>query len=148
MNQEVVSPTPEQGLFSAVWAKRFAWVLESDPRFREQVGTWSCRLLFSVKGDSTCNFFGLWLELTRGRVREARPAVLTDRRRADYELAASAQAWKDLLSGARQAGAALQSGELELLQGSRLLLLPYLSAARALLESARRIEALSAEVPS
>lgn len=109
--------------------------LEASDDFARAAGEWRGTMLL-VEGSDANPIRATWLEVGEGRVRVARPAGPGDREAAEFVLAAAPATWQALVGGRLELLAAAMRGELRLVAGSVLRLLPHARAASAMLRAA------------
>lgn len=122
-------------LFSVEGIAAWQAHLASSDAFARAAGSWRGTLLL-VEGRAERPDRATWLEVADGQVRAARPAEPDDRERAEFVLAANGEVWQALVAGRTELIAAAIRGELRLVSGSVLRLIPHARAASALLRAA------------
>jgi putative sterol carrier protein len=122
-------------LFSVEGITAWRAHLASSDEFARAAGTWRGTMLL-VEGDADAPTRATWLEVGDGQVVAARPAEPGDREQAEFVLAASQATWQALVGGRLELLAAAMRGELRLVAGSVLRLLPHARAASAMLRAA------------
>jgi putative sterol carrier protein len=109
--------------------------LNTSRQFLEAAGTWEGALLL-VEGDQGAESRSTWVKIANGHCHEARPGRDTDRADAEFILAAPATTWQQLAAGKTTPVAEALAGQLRLVKGSLLKLIPYAKAATELLKAA------------
>lgn len=116
-------------LFSPDWADLWAQRLNGSDRYRVAAAKWRWPVIVRVDEGPAWH-----LDLYEGRCRSIRPATESDE--ADYEIAASASSWQEVLSGHDSPLVAIMQGSLRLERGSKVRLTRFTSAAKEMLASA------------
>jgi putative sterol carrier protein len=115
----------------AAWRLR----LESSAEFQTAADDWTGSLLLrEVDGSPPAR--AVWVALDHGRLSACRVATPADIEDAEFVLAASPAAWRQLVSAQVDLAQAALSGVLRLERGSVFRLLPHVRAATALLRAA------------
>ncbi len=129
-------------IFTSEWAERWCQALNADATYARVARTWEGSLLLVMEADPD---YGLetpryvLADLWHGRCRQARVAGPEDVEAADYVLQAPATVWYRLLTGDVGPIPALVRGQLRLVKGNLMALLPYVRAAQRLVEVATQI---------
>jgi putative sterol carrier protein len=127
-------------LFSHEWTEAWRQAINTRSRFQERARDWQGTLvLLMAEGDHGPDR-AVFLDLHDGTCREARPAELRDRRRADFVIRARERTWRDLFSGRADLVLSILLGRFALERGSLEELRPHVAAARELLRAAGDID--------
>jgi len=127
-------------VFSVDWCAAWCAVLNNDPAYGEAAATWEGALVLVAEGDGAART-GAWLDLHRGTCRGARPAVPADETTARYVLTATPAVWKQVMEGALSPLMGVMLGRIRLAKGGVTELLPYVGAAKLMVEMAGRVPA-------
>ena len=128
-------------LFGREWAAAWRAELAATDDWRRVSGGWCGSLIFEVtaQGDQTSR--AIRMDLDGEGCRDARQASDEDLAAADYRLAASAATWARLLDGSLDPMWAAMSGKLRFSSGAEAGAMPSQTAARVIVEAARRVAA-------
>lgn len=128
-------------VFSREWCAAWREVLNTDPAYAQAAATWEGAVLLVAEGEGAARS-GAWLDLHRGACREARPATPADEVVARYVLTASPAVWKQVLGGTLTPLMGVMLGKIRLAKGGLTELLPYVTAAKLMVEMAGRVPAV------
>lgn len=130
-------------LFTDDWARAWAEKLSASDVYRTAASKWEGDIVLVMEPDDGLGIAErqtVYLDLWHGDCREARVATVEDEQGAAYVISASAVSWKEILEGSLDPIMALMRGRLTLKKGRLASLLPYTSAAKELVASAREVE--------
>ncbi|HVT14632.1 MAG TPA: SCP2 sterol-binding domain-containing protein [Thermoanaerobaculia bacterium] len=130
-------------LFSLEWALAWREQLRANLAYQAAARTWKWPLVLVMKADPGLGLHderSIYLDLFQGQCREARIATAEDLEKAPFLLSADPRTWKQVLERRLEPIPGLMRGKLKLVRGSLALLLPYVLAAKELVESATRID--------
>ena len=129
------SPTE---VFTENWASLFREEINRSAAYREHGSSWEApiALEMSFRGDARPR--RIVLDLHRGACQEA---SCEDQREVGLVIRADVAGWKKILAGQMDPIWGIMSGRLKLVRGSLTELIPYALAAKALVDSAARIDA-------
>ena len=127
-------------VFSVDWCAAWCAVLNADSAFAEAAATWEGAIVVVADGDGAART-GARLDLHRGVCRGARPAVPADERTARYVLTAPPAVWKEVMEGRLTPLMGVMLGKIRLAKGGLMDLLPYVGAAKLMVELAGRVPA-------
>ncbi len=122
-------------VFTEAWARAWCEALNRDEVYARVARTWEGSLVLLMEPDPRYGIEaprGVWVDLWHGRCREARPLQEGDLERARYVLQGPAAVWYAVLSGELGPIPALIRGQLRLVRGNLMGLLPYVRAAQRL----------------
>lgn len=129
--------------FSAEWARAYKERINANPNYREAARAWEWPLVLVLEADPSVGIEksrAILLDLYRGECRDARVATEDDLANAPYVVSASASTWKRVMDGQLDPLTAVMRGELKIVKGSVGVLSGYVTAARELVHSARRVD--------
>ena len=127
-------------VFGSDWCAAWCAVLNADPAYAEAAATWEGAVVLVAEGDGAART-GAWLDLHRGSCRGARPAAPADEVAARFVLTAAPAVWKQVLGGALAPLMGVMLGKIRLAKGGITELLPYVGAAKLMVEMAGRVPA-------
>ena len=131
-----MTPGAELERFSGPWAVALGEELEASAGYRRAAARWEGALVLELADGPGAAVF---LDLERGRCREAGAATPERRDRAEFAIRARRATWERILSGDLDPIWAVMSGQLELAEGSIGRLAPFPDAARELVAAAARV---------
>lgn len=135
--------TPE--LFTPEWAASFCAALDADESYRERAAGWQGSVAMVIRADAALGWpedRSVLLDLHEGRCREAQADPGEALHEAAFVLSGPAESWRRILAGRLDPILALMSGKLKLTRGSLPKLLPYASAAKRMVATAREVDAV------
>ena len=135
-------------LFSDSWVKGWGEKLSTSDVYRATASKWEGDIVLVMEPDDGLGVTErqtVYLDLWHGDCRDTRVATEEDEREAAYVISASAHSWREILEGSLDPIMALMRGRLTLKKGSLASLLPYTSAAKELVVSAREVETIFPE---
>ncbi len=130
-------------LFTLEWALAWRDQIRANAAYQAAARTWSWPLVLIMRADPGLGLpddRSVYLDLFQGDCREARIATSTDLEQVPYLLSADARTWRQVLERRLEPLPGLMRGKLKLGRGSLAALLPYVMAAKELVESATRID--------
>ena len=139
---------PSAALFGPAWAERLERELRASESFRSAAAGWKGSLAFVLApapetgvdaGSGEPSPRGVFVDLAHGGAPQVRPALPGDLTQATFRVDGPAAAWEKLLRGDLDPATALAGGDLRLVRGSFLSLLPRLAAAKELFRCAQRV---------
>jgi putative sterol carrier protein len=131
-------------LFRNEWARAWCDALNASDAYRKAAQRWEGSVALVVRADQgqdQSHDRAVFLDLHHGICRAAREATSQDVAGATYVIEAPPDAWLALLTGALAPMAALLAGQLRLVRGSIMALVPFASAAKELVETGASIHA-------
>jgi len=128
--------------FSEAWSREWCQILNNRPGYQQAAATWEggVALVMTRDGSPDGESRSVYLDLWHGACRGARVAEPADLEAARYILSGTSQAWRGVLSGKVAPLTAVMTGKIRLTKGSMGALVPYVSAARELIEAAMAME--------
>ncbi|HVT61621.1 MAG TPA: SCP2 sterol-binding domain-containing protein [Thermoanaerobaculia bacterium] len=130
-------------LFTLEWALAWRDQIGANGAYQAAARTWKWPLVLVMKADPGLGLpdeRSIYLDLFQGECREARVATAADLEQAPFLLSADPRTWKQVLERRLEPIPGLMRGKLKLVKGSLAVLLPYVLAAKELVESATRID--------
>jgi putative sterol carrier protein len=127
-------------VFGPDWCAAWCAVLNADAAYAEAAATWEGAVVLVAEGDGAART-GAWLDLHRGGCREARPAAPTDEAAARFVLTAAPAVWKEVMEGRLTPLLGVMLGKIRLAKGGLVDLLPWVGAAKLMVELAGRVPA-------
>ncbi len=127
-------------VFGPDWCAAWCAVLNADPGYAKAAATWEGALVLVAVGDGAART-GAWLDLHHGACRGAHPATPADEVTARYVLTATPAVWKQVMQGELAPLMGVMLGRIRLAKGGLTDLLPYVGAARLMVELAGRVPA-------
>jgi putative sterol carrier protein len=130
-------------LFTLEWAEAWRDQILANSAYQAAARTWCWPLVLVMRADPGLGLpdeRSIYLDLYQGDCREARVATAADLEQTPYLLSADPRTWRQVLERQLEPIPGLMRGKLKLVRGSLASLLPYVMAAKELVESATRIE--------
>jgi putative sterol carrier protein len=130
-------------LFTLEWAEAWRDQILANSAYQAAARTWRWPLVLVMRADPGLGLpdeRSIYLDLYQGDCREARVATAADLEQTPYLLSADPRTWRQVLERQLEPIPGLMRGKLKLVRGSLASLLPYVMAAKELVESATRIE--------
>jgi putative sterol carrier protein len=143
MAQEVEEARQARELFTLEWALEWRDQIRANGAYQAAARTWRWPLVLIMRADPELGLpeeRSIFLDLYQGECRAARIATASDCAEAPYLLSADPRTWRQVLERRLEPIPGLVRGKLKLVKGSLASLLPYVLAAKELVESASRIE--------
>ena len=140
-------------VFTQEWVEAWAAEIRASDEYRSAAQRWTWPILFVLRGEAGGSGNGLagepsvFLDLQNGVCREARLGREDDSARAGFVLSADAAAWRDVLEGRLDSVAGIMTGRLKLERGNLMTLAMHTGAARALVGTATRVDAVFPDGP-
>jgi putative sterol carrier protein len=130
-------------LFTLEWAEAWRDQIHANGAYQAAARSWRWPLVLVMKADPGLGLpeeRSIYLDLYQGECRDARIATAEDVESTPYLLSADPRTWRQVLERRLEPIPGLMRGKLKLVKGSLASLLPYVMAAKELVESAARIE--------
>lgn len=130
-------------LFTLEWAEAWRDQIRANGAYQAAAGGWRWPLVLVMKADPGLGLpeeRSIYLDLYQGECRDARIATAEDVESTPFLLSADPRTWRQVLERRLEPIPGLMRGKLKLVKGSLAALLPYVMAAKELVESAARIE--------
>jgi putative sterol carrier protein len=130
-------------LFTLEWAQAWRDQIRANGAYQAAARTWRWPLVLVMKADPGLGLpeeRSIYLDLFQGECRDARMATAEDVEQAPFLLSADPRTWRQVLERRLEPIPGLMRGKLKLVKGSLASLLPYILAAKELVESAARVE--------
>lgn len=127
-------------VFSQPWAEDWARGINASEAHREAARTWEGGIVFCTGEPGEPGARAVFLDLWHGDCRAARTAGRPEWDEARFVIRAPLATWREVLSGRLAPITALMTGRLKVTKGSVAALLPYVAAARELVNAAARVE--------
>lgn len=127
-------------VFSEEWCAAWCAALNAEPAYAQAAATWEGAVVLVAEGEGVARS-GAWLDLHHGACRDARPASPADEVTARYVLTATPSVWRQVLTGGLAPLMGVMLGKIRLARGGLGELLPYVGAARLMVEMAGRVPA-------
>jgi putative sterol carrier protein len=130
-------------LFTLEWAEAWRDQIRANPAYQAAARSWRWPLVLVMKADPGLGLpeeRSIYLDLYQGECRDARIATVEDVAQAPFLLSADPRTWRQVLEWRLEPIPGLMRGKLKLVKGSLASLLPYVMAAKELVESAARVE--------
>lgn len=133
-------------VFSAPWVEAWAGEIRSSEEYRQAAQRWQWPLMFVLRaGHPDLPESRVYLDLFRGECREARLGTPEDDAGAAFVLTADSEGWKEVLEGRLDPVAAIMQGRVKLAKGNVMALAMHTAAARALVQTATRVDSVFPE---
>jgi putative sterol carrier protein len=130
-------------LFTLEWAEAWRDQIHANGAYQAAARSWRWPLVLVMKADPGLGLpeeRSIYLDLYQGECRDARIATAEDVESTPFLLSADPRTWRQVLERRLEPIPGLMRGKLKLVKGSLASLLPYVMAAKELVESAARIE--------
>tara|TARA_B100000700_G_scaffold331784_2_gene468624 strand:+ start:25846 stop:26265 length:420 start_codon:yes stop_codon:yes gene_type:complete len=130
-------------IFTDSWAIQWANKLSSNEGYRVAASKWEGDIVLIMTKDPKLGVIEdlqVYLDLWHGECLSGRVAIEKDKIKSKYVIAAPAGEWKKILEGSLDPILALMRGKLILKKGSLSSMLPYVSAAKELVVSAKELD--------
>lgn len=132
-------------LFSAPWLTAWQRELNASAAYRDAAAQWEWPLILSMTDEGRPDGGegaerSAYLDLWRGKCREARPAEKADEEIAGFIISGSIAVWRQVLDGRLEVVSAIMLRRLSLDKGSVASLLGYIGAAKALVVTAAALD--------
>lgn len=131
--------------FSPAWAEAWARELNESEAYRSTAASWEGAVALVLDDGNSEGRRAVVLDLWHGHCRSGRTADPDRLDEAVYVFQGNLAGWKQVLTEGGSPVMALMAGRIRLIKGSLAALLPYASAAKALLELAGRVPTEFAE---
>jgi putative sterol carrier protein len=137
-DQRQIMTNESMEVFTSGWAEKLREEINRSADYRRHGATWDEPIALEMSLGGTAVPRTVLLDLHRGTCTSARCGNSDD---ADLVIRATVASWKKILAGRMDPIWGIMSGQLELIRGNLADLIPYALAAKALVDSAARIDA-------
>jgi putative sterol carrier protein len=130
-------------LFTLEWAQAWRDQIGANAAYQAAARSWQWPLVLVMKADAGLGLPEercIFLDLYQGECRDARVATAEDLAATPFLLSADPRTWRQVLERRLEPIPGLMRGKLRLVKGSLASLLPYVMAAKELVESAARVD--------
>lgn len=125
-------------VFTEPWAELFRDEINQSADYRKHGATWEAPIALEMSFRGSAENRTVLLDLHQGSCEQARCGSPGD---AGLVIRSDVAGWKKILAGSMDPIWGIMSGQLKLVRGSLSELIPYALAAKALVDSAARIDA-------
>lgn len=127
-------------VFSLPWAEAWARQINDSEAHRQAARTWEGGIVFCTGDPGAPGARAVFLDLWHGDCRTARTAGQPEWEQARFVIQAPLATWREVLGGRLAPITALMTGRLKLTKGNVAALLPFVAAARELVNAAAHVE--------
>lgn len=129
-------------VFTHDWAVACGDQINANEDYRKAAKNWKWPMVLTMKADAKLGVpeRSVFLDLFEGDCREARVAQAADLEEAPYVISADPPTWKRVLEHDLEPIPGLIRGKLKLVKGSLVSLLPYVTAAKEMVNSAANVD--------
>ncbi len=129
-------------MFTHEWAVACGDQIRANEDYRKAARTWKWPMVLTMKANAELGLpeRSVYLDLFEGDCREARAAQPADLERAHYVIGADPRIWKEVLDRDLDPIPGLVRGKLKMVKGSLVSLLPYVAAAKEMVNSAANVD--------
>jgi putative sterol carrier protein len=129
-------------MFTHDWAVACGDQINANEEYRKAAKNWKWPLVLTMKADAKLGVpeRSVYLDLFQGDCREARVAQPADLEAVPYVISADPPTWKRVLEHDLEPIPGLMRGKLKLVKGSLVSLLPYVTAAKEMVNSAANVD--------
>lgn len=129
-------------VFTHDWAVACGDQINANEDYRKAAKNWKWPMVLTMKADAKLGVpeRSVFLDLFEGDCREARVAQAADLEAAPYVISADPPTWKRVLEHDLEPIPGLIRGKLKLVKGSLVSLLPYVTAAKEMVNSAANVD--------
>ena len=129
-------------VFTHDWAVACGDQINANEDYRKAAKNWKWPMVLTMKADAKLGVpeRSVYLDLFEGDCREARTAQPADVEHAHYVISADPPTWKRVLEHDLEPIPGLIRGKLKLVKGSLVSLLPYVTAAKEMVNSAANVD--------
>jgi putative sterol carrier protein len=129
-------------VFTHDWAVACGDQINANEEYRKAARNWKWPLVLIMKADARLGVpeRSVFLDLFEGDCREARVAQAADLEAVPYVISADPPTWKRVLEHDLEPIPGIMRGKLKLVKGSLVSLLPYVTAAKEMVNSAANVD--------